>query len=57
MYMFMLVEDVLIVVFLSGNVEIGNGYGLPGGGAYCDASKPHVATSSKPNLVVNTFGD
>ncbi|KAF3442194.1 hypothetical protein FNV43_RR16110 [Rhamnella rubrinervis] len=32
--------------------EIGNGYGLPGGGAYSDASKPNIATSR--NVVVGS---
>lgn len=34
--------------FLSDNTEIGNGYGVPGGGAYYGASKSNVATPSKP---------
>lgn len=51
MFLLTLMEDALIVVFVSGKAEIGNGYGLPGGGAYSDASKPNIGTSSKPNLV------
>lgn len=51
MYLLTLMKDARIVVFVSGKAEIGNGYGLPGGGAYGDASKPNIATSSKPNLV------
>jgi len=27
----------------SGNIEIGNGYGVPGGGAYYGASRPSFA--------------
>lgn len=30
-----------------GNIEIGNGYGVPGGGAYYGAPKPSSVTSSK----------
>ncbi|KAL4598951.1 hypothetical protein ACB092_11G092800 [Castanea dentata] len=30
-----------------GNIEIGNGYGVPGGGAYYGAQKPNIDTPSK----------
>jgi hypothetical protein len=30
---------------LTGNVEIGNGYGVPGGGAYYAANMPSAETS------------
>lgn len=33
--------------FVSGNVEIGNGYGVPGGGAYSGVSRPNIVSSSK----------
>lgn len=35
--------------FILGNIEIGNGYGVPGGGAYYSAPGPNVTTPSKPN--------
>lgn len=37
-----------ILCFLSGNIEIGNGYGVPGGGAYYGASRSNIAMPSKP---------
>lgn len=40
-------QDALTLVFITaGKLEIGNGYGLPGGGAYRDASKPNIAKTS-----------
>ncbi|KAM7507788.1 hypothetical protein LguiA_018241 [Lonicera macranthoides] len=32
-----------------GNMEIGNGYGVPGGGAYYGASRPNILTPSQKN--------
>lgn len=32
---------------MSGNLEIGNGYGVPGGGAYYGAPKPNTDNPSK----------
>lgn len=32
---------------ISGNLEIGNGYGVPGGGAYYGAPKPNIDNPSK----------
>lgn len=40
-------ENVLIHALMSGNIEIGNGYGVPGGGAYYGAQKPNIDTPSK----------
>ena len=37
----------LIHALMSGNIEIGNGYGVPGGGAYYGAQKPNIDTPSK----------
>lgn len=36
--------------FLAGNVEIGNGYGVPGGGAYYGSPRPelHREAEQKP---------
>lgn len=36
---------------LLGNVEIGNGYGVPGGGAYYSASNTDVSISSKTGFL------
>ncbi|XP_059630649.1 uncharacterized protein LOC132273667 [Cornus florida] len=33
-----------------GNMEIGNGYGVPGGGAYYGASRPNTDTPRKPGV-------
>lgn len=35
------------MAFISGNSEIGNGYGVPGGGAYLGASVPNIVYPSK----------
>jgi hypothetical protein len=36
--------SVLIGSLMSGNMEIGNGYGVPGGGAYYGAPNPNIDT-------------
>lgn len=36
---------------MPGNVEIGNGYGVPGGGAYYSASNTDVSISSKTGFL------
>ena len=46
--------------FLSGNMEIGNGYGVPGGGAYYSGPRTHTIISSKSNveylfIILNIF--
>lgn len=33
--------------WITGNLEIGNGYGVPGGGAYAVAPRPDVTMPSK----------
>lgn len=40
-------ENVLIHALMSVNIEIGNGYGVPGGGAYYGAPKPNIDTPGK----------
>ncbi|KAK9281448.1 hypothetical protein L1049_004350 [Liquidambar formosana] len=34
---------------ISGNIEIGNGYGVPGGGAYYGAPRPNISMLSMAN--------
>lgn len=47
---------VLFTAFILGNIEIGNGYGVPGGGAYYGAPGPNVTAPSKTNSQCsNTF--
>nr|GMD88654.1 WW domain [Ipomoea batatas] len=37
---------------LGSNIEIGNGYGVPGGSAYYGALKPSATTASKTSFLV-----
>lgn len=43
-------NDVYAFISISGNIEIGNGYGVPGGGAYYDAPKLNATTGNIPKL-------
>lgn len=44
-------------IFLPGNLEIGNGYGVPGGGAYYGASIHNIRTPGKniPHISITSF--
>lgn len=39
----------ITLCFISGNIEIGNGYGVPGGGAYYGAPRPNISMLSMAN--------
>lgn len=47
--------DLYAFISISGNTEIGNGYGVPGGGAYYDASKLNTAAGKYNSKIIRVM--
>lgn len=48
-------DNIFLSCDMSGNLEIGNGYGVPGGCAFYGASKPGIVTPGKNFLLLLDF--